>query len=199
MHRTMSLLATTALFILLLSSAATPTFAATCLFYTTKEACERFTDSGSCIWNAQAAVCLDGGPSLPRGTVGVAIVGLNPQSAPLELKPGPSVSFGNVSLGNDTEINVKFGDQKSIKRDEDRPEGESELEENIPEGNVEILTAAEAPASEVTVFCTMPPIMDAILPDGMDSLVPEVDDTAEDKSRQPEGWVDLGLQNLQVQ
>ncbi|KAL4545822.1 hypothetical protein Ndes2526B_g00464 [Nannochloris sp. 'desiccata'] len=159
MHRTMSLLATTALFILLLSSAATPTFAATCLFYTTKEACERFTDSGSCIWNAQAAVCLDGGPSLPRGTVGVAIVGLNPQSAPLELKPGPSVSFGNVSLGNDTEINVKFGDQKSIKRDEDRPEGESELEENIPEGNVEILTAAEAPASEVTVFCTMPPIM----------------------------------------
>ncbi|KAL4519367.1 hypothetical protein Ndes2526A_g00455 [Nannochloris sp. 'desiccata'] len=43
------------------------------------------------------------------------------------------------------------------------------------------------------------PVDDAILPDGMDSLVPEVDDTAEDKSRQPEGWVDLGLQNLQVQ
>lgn len=43
------------------------------------------------------------------------------------------------------------------------------------------------------------PTADAILPDGMDSLVPEVDDTAEDKSRQPEGWVDLGLQNLQVQ
>lgn len=40
---------------------------------------------------------------------------------------------------------------------------------------------------------------DAILPDGMDSLLPEVDDAAEDKNRQPEGWVDLGLQNLQVQ
>jgi hypothetical protein len=33
----------------------------------------------------------------------------------------------------------------------------------------------------------------------MDSLLPEVDDAAEDKNRQPEGWVDLGLQNLQVQ
>jgi len=48
------------------------------------------------------------------------------------------------------------------------------------------------------IFSSLPSA-DAILPDGMDSLVPELDDAAEDKTREPEGWVDLGLQNLQVQ
>jgi len=158
MHRSMSLLPRAALLFLLLSSTATPTWAAKCLFYTDREACERYTDSGSCIWNAQAAVCLDGGPSLPPETVGVAIVGLNPRSAPLEIKPGPSTSFGNVSLGNETELTVKFGEQKSFELDEDRLEGESELEESNPEETTEVLNIAEAPEAEANVFCTLPPL-----------------------------------------
>jgi hypothetical protein len=86
-------------------------------------------------------------------------VGLNPQSAPLELKPGLSVSFGNVSLGNDSEITVKFGEQKSLELDEDRPEGENELEEKYPDETIEVLRTAETPQAEISVFCTLPPVM----------------------------------------
>jgi Kunitz/Bovine pancreatic trypsin inhibitor domain len=160
MHQATSLLPRITLFILLLTSAATPTWAATCLFYTTKAACTRYTDSGSCLWNAQAEVCLDGGPSLPPGTVGVAIVGLDPGTAPLELKPGPSVSFGNVSLVNGSEINVKFQDQKALSLNAASSEGgeETPLDENTkPE---EVLKVHEAPTAEINdIFCFMPPVM----------------------------------------
>ena len=140
----------------LLSSTATPVSANTCLFYKTKKECVRYTDSGSCIWSAQAEACLDGGLGLPPGTVGVAIVGLDPQSAPLELKPGPSVSYGNVSLKNSTEITVKFAEQKSLNIADGPREKRQPSEQEIVKNS---LKAVEVPTAEINTFCLLPPVM----------------------------------------
>ena len=96
--------------------------------------------------------------------VGVALVSLDPESAPLELKPGPSSSFGNVSLVNGSEVSVKFQKEKVLTLDSANnevplPEGEkNELSNNV-QG---LIMAAEAPQPEGTdlaVFCSLPPVI----------------------------------------
>lgn len=116
-------------------------FATNCLFYTDKASCERFTDTGSCKWDPKTNTCLVGGKKLPPGAFGVAVVGLNPDTAPLELKPGPSSSFGNVSL-------VK-GLSPSVKK---AKTGESESSSASGANVGERTPAAELPAA----FCTLP-------------------------------------------
>ena len=70
-----------------------------CNIWTTPLVCEgKFTDSGGCEWDYVKDECVPSGKALPAGTYGVAIVELDPNSAPPELKPGPSTSFG--STGN---------------------------------------------------------------------------------------------------
>lgn len=77
-----------------------PTAAASdCLWYTTQASCDRYTYTGACRWDPATGSCLAGGKKLPPGAFGVAVVGLNPDTAPLVLKPGPSSSAGNVALG----------------------------------------------------------------------------------------------------
>jgi hypothetical protein len=141
--------------IILLISAISPTcWAGSCLFYKSKESCTLYTDSGSCIWNAQAEACLDGGPSLPSGTVGVAIVGLNPESVPLELQPGPAVSFGNVSLVNGSEITVAFGEEKSLNVDENSED--EKASQIIADRSLKALE--ESPAPELSSICGLSPV-----------------------------------------
>jgi len=57
-----------------------------------------YTDSGACLWDSETGLCKPGGAPLPPGTVGIALAELDPDSAPLEIKPGPSSSSGSVSL-----------------------------------------------------------------------------------------------------
>lgn len=68
-----------------------------CSIWETPSSCNgKFTDSGGCRWDAAQDRCVASGEPLPEGTYAVAIVELDPKTAPPELKPGATSSSGST-------------------------------------------------------------------------------------------------------
>ena len=154
---------------LILLASLSSSHASKCIFYKTKVDCNHYTDTGSCLWDTNSSVCLEGGKKLPPGTFGVALMPLIPDSMPLVLRPGPSSSSGNVSLVNGSEVSLEvvpapISTPGSLPRSSTGPLELKTLEEKDPtktkkntsERRLRKLLAT--PATEEASFCSLPPV-----------------------------------------